>query len=878
MINAKRLGWVLTLAEIGLDSSSTPADFSKLASSGLGVIVRINHGYGSTGTLPLPDKYPDFAKACAAYVARSNGCHIWIIGNEPNHNDERPQGRPILPGDYAGAYRLCRNAIHGVPGHEGDQVLVAGSAPWNATTAYAGNEKGDWVRYFSDVLVQLDDDGCDGFALHTYTHYLDPKQITGDYFQRASGYQYLRNEFRTYLDYMNAIPDRFRHLSVFITETDPTTPDIGWNPGANIGWVRTAYNEIAEWNSDPNHQPILALILYRWPLVPDQPEWAISTRGGIIEDFKAALTAAPASNYLIRMPHTVEPPVVLAPGNVLDSEDQWQGMVLSPLGLNQRTGPSMDHAIIQFLPNETQLTVLADLDDWLYVSALDRVGYVSSAFVVHGHIGGFMPYVTSPGTATGDFLRTRPDLLNGALEPNATEQLTIDPEKATLIEQAVANAWNKFGALVTKVAKLLEIDPAVALAVLAIESGGSAFGNDGRMLIRFENHIFYDQWGKQHPDLFNQHFRFDPNQVWQGHQWRPSADQPWRDFHGNPQAEWEVFNFARNLAGPEAAMSAISMGAPQIMGFNHDAIGFATAQAMFDAFSSSPQAQIVSFFDFIKSDQTRLNALRTGDYTAFAGSYNGPGQAPLYASLIQAGIDTFNSLRSQQSNQSDAASSADNGSALGVESIKEPNEGNTNSSTENNPDAGSATGAVDGKTDGSTEGNTDTTSRLPVPPHNGNLAEVDPELYAAWRNHVLTGFTNNQKMFEQLVNAFMGPYYTTVQLYRVTFAVGILALIAAAILSYYTGRIMFGLLFGGISMAAFISYFVTRPLRALEENLNFITWLGVIYNSYWTRLVYAMNLETVQTDIAAITNDFTKQMQELIDKSAAIHKDRSGID
>jgi hypothetical protein len=129
-----------------------------------------------------------------------------------------------------------------------------------------------------------------------------------------------------------------------------------------------------------------------------------------------------------------------------------------------------------------------------------------------------------------------------------------------------------------------------------------------------------------------------------------------------------------------------------------------------------------------------------------------------------------------------------------------------------------------------------------------------------------------------LVNAFMGPYYTTVQLYRVTFAVGILALIAAALLSYYTGRIMFGLLFGGISVAAFISYFITRPLRALEENLNFITWLGVIYNSYWTRLVYAMNLETVQTDIAAITNDFTKQMQELIDKSAAIHKDRSGID
>jgi hypothetical protein len=180
--------------------------------------------------------------------------------------------------------------------------------------------------------------------------------------------------------------------------------------------------------------------------------------------------------------------------------------------------------------------------------------------------------------------------------------------------------------------------------------------------------------------------------------------------------------------------------------------------------------------------------------------------------------------------------------------------------------------------DSNTEEGKDGTARLPVPPRPGNLAEIDPELYAAWRNHVLYGFTNNQKMFENLVGAFMGPYNTTVQLYRLTFMVGIVALVAAALLSAYTGQLMFGLLFGGISVAAFISYFITRPLRALEENLNFITWLGVIYNSYWTRLVYAMTMETVQQDIAAITDDFTKQMQELLDKSAAMHKDRPGID
>jgi hypothetical protein len=379
---------------------------------------------------------------------------------------------------------------------------------------------------------------------------------------------------------------------------------------------------------------------------------------------------------------------------------------------------------------------------------------------------------------------------------------------------------------------------------MAIESGGRAFDNSGRMLLRFEIHIFYEEWGKLNPDRFNEYFRFSQGKIWEGHQWRPSPDQDWRDFHGNLQAEWETFTFARNLA-PEAAARSTSMGAPQIMGFNHAHIGYPSAQNMFEAFAGSAHAQIIALFDFVKDDPARLNALRTGDYTAFASSYNGPGQAAIYAALIQEGINTFNRLHEQQK----TAASAPQKSEEQVQPVEEPKDSNM-----------------------------DQTSQLPAPGSPGNLAESDPELYAAWRNHVLAGFANNQKMFEQLVNAFMGPYYTTVQLYRLTFGVGMLALAAAAILSAITNQIMFGVLFGGIGVAAFVSYFITRPLRALEENIHFITWLGVIYNSYWTRIVYAMNMETVQQDIAVITNDFTKQIQELLDKSDTLHKNRPGID
>ncbi len=304
MLDAGRPGWVLALAAIGIEPGSVPtADYSALQSQGLGVVVRINHGYGTTGTLPLPHLYPVFAQTCAAFVARSRGCHLWIIGNEPNHRQEWPQGQPIYPDLYARAYTLCRQAIRAVPGHGSDRVLLAGPAPWNPELRYPANPLGDWVKYFQHQIAPLGEGACDGFALHTYTHTLDVNQIRGDFYHGAPGYQHLRNEFRSYRDWMEAIPPRFRQLPVLITETDPTEAGRGWEGGPNIGWVRAAYDEIAAWNADPAHQPIQALLLYRWP-PPEQHgqwEWSIANRPGIIDDFRQALRATPAERYRTRV-------------------------------------------------------------------------------------------------------------------------------------------------------------------------------------------------------------------------------------------------------------------------------------------------------------------------------------------------------------------------------------------------------------------------------------------------------------------------------------------------------------------------------------------------------------------------------------------------
>ena len=78
--------------------------------------------------------------------------------------------------------------------------------------------------------------------------------------------------------------------------------------------------------------------------------------------------------------------------------------------------------------------------------------------------------------------------------------------------------------------------------------------------------------------------------------------------------------------------------------------------------------------------------------------------------------------------------------------------------------------------------------------------------------------------------------------------------------------LIFSLIFGGLSVVSFLSYFISRPLQALEQNLKFITWLGIIYNTYWTRLVYAMDQDTVQQDLKANTDDAIAELTKLIDK------------
>jgi murein DD-endopeptidase MepM/ murein hydrolase activator NlpD len=301
--------WVLDT--VALAANPTPPSYP----TSVEMIVRLNSGYGSTGTIPVPEQYAAFAQKVANYVKGSRNCRRWIIGNEPNLPREWPDGRAILPSDYAACYRQCRAAIHALAGHEQDEVLVAASGPWNALFKYAGNDKGDWIKYFADVIAALGSE-IDGFSIHAYTDGYNVAYVTSS--QRMDApFQDRRYHFRTYLDYVEAILDSLRAKPVYITEAN------GNGPWQAVGLMPAMLNEIDNYNKTGKSR-IQCVIFYRFS---HDDSYNIDGRDDVIKEYLVAVARGYTSPIALdtdkvkTMPDDTSPTSPAVPGRALPPRD-----------------------------------------------------------------------------------------------------------------------------------------------------------------------------------------------------------------------------------------------------------------------------------------------------------------------------------------------------------------------------------------------------------------------------------------------------------------------------------------------------------------------------------------------------------------------------
>jgi N-acetylmuramidase len=243
----------------------------------------------------------------------------------------------------------------------------------------------------------------------------------------------------------------------------------------------------------------------------------------------------------------------------------------------------------------------------------------------------------------GVFFKDVPELRQAPLAPAAP----IPVSRAWSYRRRVcAQVYNRLGGLMAPLARRTGIELPAVIAVWLTESGGEPH-TPGRAILRFENHLLWDGWGKHNPALFDRHFRFGgrlgrPGRRWEGHQFRESPDGPFVDLHvaGRQDLEYRVLELARRLVGNDVALQCASIGGPQLLMSHYRTLGYASPGQMYAAWQRDERFHVLGFFDFCARKPAPaagdlLRYLRSRQWPDFARYYNGTGQIPTYSAWLR---------------------------------------------------------------------------------------------------------------------------------------------------------------------------------------------------------------------------------------------------
>lgn len=163
-------------------------------------------------------------------------------------------------------------------------------------------------------------------------------------------------------------------------------------------------------------------------------------------------------------------------------------------------------------------------------------------------------------------------------------------------------------------------------AVAEVESAQNGFLPDGRPVILFERHKFY---------------QFTKGQHYLTH---PSICNQERGGYLGKEREWQRYDQAQELNANAAAL-ATSWGRFQIMGFNYEACGYGSVGEFVAAMCESEAKQLDAFVNFIKS-RGLDDDLRERNWATFARVYNGPKyRENHYDEKLQAAYQKYSRMR-----------------------------------------------------------------------------------------------------------------------------------------------------------------------------------------------------------------------------------------
>jgi len=228
-----------------------------------------------------------------------------------------------------------------------------------------------------------------------------------------------------------------------------------------------------------------------------------------------------------------------------------------------------------------------------------------------GCVGSFLNPIWKPNRGTNN-------------DPTLRASNQLNTTGMNALRMQMVEIHNNYGQYLTQMAANLNCNVSALAAVLKVESGGMGFLGE-RMIIRFENQYFYQNYATtdQKVAIFNDHFKFDPVNNWDGHMFRADVNSNWQPCHTSQIMEWTVFEFAQQLDN-DAALYSVRMGAPLILGLNYREAGYVSTSVdkMYLDFTGSIKSQLDGFIFFVRNQAGCLAGLQSRDFGTFAACYN----------------------------------------------------------------------------------------------------------------------------------------------------------------------------------------------------------------------------------------------------------------
>lgn len=182
-------------------------------------------------------------------------------------------------------------------------------------------------------------------------------------------------------------------------------------------------------------------------------------------------------------------------------------------------------------------------------------------------------------------------------------------------------------------ATAIGVDPSIAIAIREVTGKPEGFLADGRVVVRFEHHKFYQyvssrlggstalQWAQKYPNLCSP--------FWS------------QTVYKDPEGEWERFDQARMLDATCAMLSS-SWGMFQLMGFNYAMAEYDSVQDMVGEMNYSEIFQQSALMRFIQNQPLFLAALKNHEHERIARMFSDhASQTQDYLAKLRA-VDTAN--------------------------------------------------------------------------------------------------------------------------------------------------------------------------------------------------------------------------------------------